>query len=168
MLKNMLCFCHTGQQCPVTQPTITAYVICPVSPPPSQGPPWGLSYTCNDPGDFVIWSSSFISGDFGVTYMSGESIPSLTVRGVYVIERHTSDSSCINSTLTFTGTNLTALNGTSLNCKSGPASSSTIRISIPGENSNHNINKSFFFYSPVQFVDYNTSNLDCSYSTIVQ
>ena len=104
-------------QCPVSQPTITPQVVCQISPPPSPGPSWGVSYTCNEPGNVVIWSGAVINKDFSVSHWSGVTAPALTIAGVVVTEIHTSDPTCINSTLIFHGQNLNALDGLALSCR---------------------------------------------------
>ena len=116
-------------QCPVSRPTITPQVICQVSPPPSQGLSWGVSYTCNDPGNIVIWSGAAIDGDFAVSRWSGVTTPVLTISGVVVTENHTSNPTCINSTLIFRGQNLNALDGLALSCRY--QTEATIAIMIP-------------------------------------
>ena len=118
----------TTGQCPVSQPTIASQILCQVSPPPSQGPPWGVSYTCNDPQSIVLWSSPAFVGDFTVSRWSGSASPILTVSGVTVTETHTSDSTCINSTLTFQGQNLNALDGLAISCKYYSTAATTIMI----------------------------------------
>ena len=115
----------------MSQPTITSQVLCQVSPLPSQGPPWGVSYTCNDPQSIVHWSGPAIVGDFTVSRWSGSATPTLTVSGVSVSETHTSDATCINSTLTFSGQNLNVLDGLALSCRF--YSTATITIMIPRE-----------------------------------
>ena len=91
-----------------------------------------MSYTCNDPDHVLIWSSPIIAGDFTITYLSSETAPTLTVNGVNAMETHTNASTCINSTLTFTGHNLKALNGVVLNCRF-TTTDTMINISIPRE-----------------------------------
>ena len=124
----------TGQQCPVTQPTITSDVICQVSQQSSRSPLWGVSYTCNDPGGTIYWTGSIIAHEVTIAAQSGETVVSLTgVSGLSVTETHTTESSCINSTLTFTGDNLAALDGATLNCRGNnimDRASNT--IAIPG------------------------------------
>ena len=95
-------------QCPATnsQPIITSRVICAVSPPPSHGPAWGVSYTCNDPSTIATWSSTILNGDLTVTSVAGPVTPSLLISGVNATEEHTRSGPCINSTLTFTGSNI--------------------------------------------------------------
>ena len=115
--------------CPVSQPTITPQVICQVSPPPSQGPSWGMRYTCNDPGNIVVWSGAVIDGNFAVSRWSGVTAPALTVSGVVVTETHTSDPTCINSTLIFHGQNLNALDGLALSCRY--QTEATVAITVP-------------------------------------
>ena len=118
----------------MTQPTITPDVICQVSPTLSQNPLQGVSYTCNDPGGIIYWTGSIIAQEVTVSAQSGKTVVSLTgVSGVSVTETHTTESSCINSTLTFTGNNLAALDGAVLNCRGNnimDRASST--IAIPG------------------------------------
>ena len=119
----------------MSQPTITPQVICQVSPPQSQGPSWGMSYTCNDPGNIVVWSGAAINGDFAVSRWSGVAAPVLTISEVVVIETHTSDPTCINSTLIFLGQNLNALDGLALSCRHH--SKTTIAIMIPRKSIMH-------------------------------
>ena len=112
----------------MSQPTITSKVLCRVLPPPSQGPPWGVSFTCNDPQSIVLWSGPAIVGDFTVSRWSGSASPMLTISGVTVTEDHTSDSTCINSTLTFYGQNLNALDGLAISCRYYSTATTTIMI----------------------------------------
>ena len=128
----------TGSQCPaVTEPIITSQVICQVSPPPSQGPPWGVSYTCNVPDGIIHWSSSILAGDETITFGSSNIAvnPSSNLMGlVNIAESHTTMPMCLNSTLTLTGTNLTAVNGESLSCRNNDNSKlRTITIAIPSK-----------------------------------
>ena len=116
----------------MTQPTITPDVLCQVSPPPSQGPTWGVSYTCNDPGDIIFWFGSILVGEVTITPGSRTTVPGLAVSGVNVSESHTSQDSCINSTLTFTGSNLAALNGGTLTCRNAAVNDS-ITIMLPSK-----------------------------------
>ena len=113
----------------IAQTKIKAQVICQVSPSPSHGPPWGVSYTCSDPGGVVIWSGAVIVGDYVVAHSSGNTSPSLTISGVDVTENHSSDPTFINSTLTFTGFNLYAINGLTLSCRFHKKT--TVSIMIP-------------------------------------
>ena len=117
----------------MTQPTITSNVICQVSPPPSQGPPWGVSYTCNDPGNIVFWTGSFFPGEETVSTSSGNINFNDGDSGVNIMESHTNDTTCINSTLILTGNNLTVLNGATLNCR-GTGGTDMITIIIPSKN----------------------------------
>ena len=122
-----------GQECPVTQPTITSDVVCQVSPTFSQNPLQGVSYTCNDAGGIIYWTGSIIAHEVTIAAQSGQTVVSLTgVSGVSVTETHTTESSCINSTLNFTGDNLAALNGATLNCRGSMANVSTT-IFVPGK-----------------------------------
>ena len=118
----------TAGQCPVSQPTITSQVLCQVSPSPSQGPSWGVSYTCNDPQSIVIWSGAAIVEDFTVSRWSSGASPVLAISGITVTEAHTSDSTCINSTLTFYGLNLNALDGLAISCRYYSTATTTIMI----------------------------------------
>lgn len=110
-------FINCVGQCPVSQPTITSQAICKIKPSPLQGPVWGVAYVCNDPDNVIIWNGSAFIADLVVSRYSGNVPPTLVVSGVTVKEFHTSDSSCIKSTLTFSGNNLNALNGLSLSCR---------------------------------------------------
>ena len=124
---------HTGQQCPVTQPTIIPAVHCQVSPPPSQGPPWGVNFTCNDPGGIIFWSGSFTFGVAMISHASSAAPIPVGVSGVSVIESHTTKPSCINSTLTFTGNNLAALNGATIICGNGGTVNDTVTFMLPSK-----------------------------------
>ena len=121
------CF-HTGQTCPVTQPMLSTSVYC-------QSPTGiTLNYTCNHPGSTVIWDSSVFSSNGELTINVGNSNnPNVNlnpaVTGVIVGEMHSTDMSCINSTLTFTGSNLVSLDGTTLTCRPGDSDTVTISIS---------------------------------------
>ena len=106
----------TGQ-CPVTNPSIRSDVLCEATPPPSSTNEFGLRYTCNDDGPVITWSSSIISGSVNVAAAADPPTITLTVSGVSASESHTNDTACINSTLTFTGDNLPALNGATLTCR---------------------------------------------------
>ena len=107
----------TGQQCPASVPTITSSArfsdnVCRQS---------SLSYTCNNDGAAISWASSVWTGSINVSVHSGSTlIPALSVTRVTLTESHNNNATCIDSTLTFTGslTSLAALNGVVLNCSS--------------------------------------------------
>ena len=117
-------------QCPVSQPAISSSVVCDTSGVT-------LTYICNVPGVFLIWTSSLFSAgnnEFSVISSNGNN-PSvgLAVSGVTAMETHP-QSSCLNSTLTFSGTNLTALNGVTLKCRENDiAINDTVTISVPSK-----------------------------------
>ena len=123
----------TVGQCPATnsQPIITPRVICAVSPLPSLGPAWGVSYTCNDPSTIATWSSTILDGDLTVTSVAGPVTPSLLISGVNATEDHTMSGPCINSTLTFSGNNIAELDGHILTCQFTKITS--ISISLPSK-----------------------------------
>lgn len=125
--------CHyTGLACPATQPTLTSDVVCQELLPPSQCTQWRLSYTCNVPSNLIIWRSSFATDDFSVAYVTTITMPSWTIQGVDFTENHSMDPTCLNSTLTMTGENVTRLNGTLLWCMDS-SSADSVTILIPGE-----------------------------------
>ena len=128
-LVNIVYACfHTGQACPVTQPTISTSVRC-------QSPTdITVNYTCNHAGGTIIWASTIFRspGEFTTSFGSANNPDVLLdsgVTGVMAAEMHTTESDCINSTLTITGSNLLSLDGKSLTCREG-GNSHTITISI--------------------------------------
>ena len=114
----------------IAQTVLKAQVICQVSPSPSHGPPWGVSYTCSNPGNIVVWSGEVLKGNYIIVQaLLNNTSPSLTISGVYAIENHSGDLTFINSILTFTGFNLYAINGLALSC--GYHNYTTVSIMIP-------------------------------------
>ena len=89
-----------------------------------------LSYTCTNNNSLLKWSSSVLTSDFEVVVEEPSYIPTLTVSGVTLTENASGISTCLSSTLTFTGTssNLTQLNGVVLNCSGPLAPTGTITI----------------------------------------
>lgn len=118
-------------QCPVSsQPAISSNVVCDTSGVT-------LTYICNTPTNALIWASTLFTGnnELTVVHFGGDN-PNvvLTVSGVTAMETHTRQTTCLNSTLTFTGTNLTALNGVTLKCReSDVAINDTVTISVPSK-----------------------------------
>ena len=65
---------------------------------------------------------------------SGNTSPTLKINGITVTEVHTTDSTCINSTLTFSEQNLNALDGGLLVCRDNSNKFETaVTIRIPRE-----------------------------------
>ena len=130
-LVNIVVTCarfHTGQTCPVTQPTISTSVRC-------QSPTdITVNYTCNHADIVIIWASTILGGTGEITVSTGSAnnpdVPlDSGITGVMAAEMHTTGSGCINSTLTITGNNLISLDGKSLTCRQG-GNSHTVNISI--------------------------------------
>lgn len=82
-----------------------------------------LSYTCNEEGNAVSWTSSFFAGAINI-FAGGSmpSIPQLTVSGVDLMVNATSNSSCVRSVLTLNGSpmSLEAVDGETLTCNDPP------------------------------------------------
>lgn len=91
-----------------------------------------VSYSCSTIGGSLTWDSSvFATGRIRVTYYRSDILnANLTIDGIKMAEKHTDDPVCINSTITFFGLNLHALNGVSVNCSSARHSHQVI---ISGE-----------------------------------
>ena len=127
----MLIYCSAGQ-CPVSVPTIVSSSssddICRVLSQET------LTYTCNNDGSTIAWSSSVFDSSYAVVVGVMVSIPSSTVSGVTFTENSNNDATCLKSTLTFSGnlTSLSALNGVTLSCTSTGGSSS-VAIMIPSK-----------------------------------
>ena len=77
-----------------------------------------LSYSCSAIGGSLTWNSSvFATGRIQVIYYRSNTLnANLTISRIKMVEEHTNDPLCINSTITFFGPNLNALNGVSVNC----------------------------------------------------
>ena len=124
--------CSVGQ-CPVSVPTIVSSSssddICRMVSQET------LTYTCNNDENALVWRSSVFSNDFIVIVGAMVSAPSLTVSGVTFTEINNNDVTCLNSTLTFSGTltSLTTLNGVTLNCTYPGETSSSVTIMIPSK-----------------------------------
>ena len=130
MFSVLIHYTHAGQ-CPVSRPAISSSVVCDTSGVM-------LTFICNAPGNLLIWTSSlFSAGNDELPVISGSGDnPSvgLAVSGVAAMETHTRQATCLNSTLTFTGTNLTALNGVTLKCRElDIAINDTVTISVPSK-----------------------------------
>ena len=94
-----------------------------------------LTYSCNDNGNNVRWTSSKLDGEITATPSGNPGIPDLTVSGVTLMESDNGDGTCLVSNLTFSGTlsALDGLNGATLSCDNinmEPADSVT--IVVPG------------------------------------
>ena len=130
-VRWMIC-CSAGQ-CPVSVPTIVSSSssddICQVVSKET------LTYTCNNDGASIVWTSSVFDGNYAVVVGVPVSIPSSTVSGVTFTENNNNDATCLNSTLTFSGnlTLLTALNGITLSCTTSGQTPSSVTIMIPSK-----------------------------------
>ena len=122
---------HSGQQCPVSVPTISTSNddLCQVV---FQGL---LSYTCTNDIGALAWSSDLFSSSINVQAGSPVNLPSVTVNGVTLMVTENNNTTCFNSTLTFTGnlSSLTALDDRTLSCFFSGDPTDTITISVPSE-----------------------------------
>ena len=108
----------TGQ-CSVSGPTISGPDnVCQVV---SLG---SINYTCNTNGGSVKWTSSIWTDGLMASAGSTPTTQPLYLNGVTLTKNDDKSSTCLKSTLTFTGnlTALTALNGVVLNCTSSKKS----------------------------------------------
>ena len=80
-----------------------------------------LRYTCNNDNVALIWSSSVFSGTISVVATGTTGTLPMPATGVTLTENDNNNTTCLNSTLTFTGTvaDLEQLNGAVLTCTDG-------------------------------------------------
>ena len=115
MASSLILCCSIGQQC--RNSLLSSQVHCNSL----QQNKTRVTYTCNTVGSGDIsWSltSSFFSKLwFGSTAADGGIHNNFSVNGVDINETHTRNNSCITSTLSFFGSNLYVLDGSSLRCR---------------------------------------------------
>ena len=111
-------FCFTKfigkvQQCPTDNLTVSTQVhLCN-----SLNHETKVSFSCSAVGGSLTWNSLvFATERIVVNYRSDVLNTNLTISGINMIEKHTDDPLCINSTIIFFGPTLHALNGLSVNC----------------------------------------------------
>ena len=132
-MLSVAILCTTGQQCPVTKATIVSSSssddICAVVTQET------LRYTCNNDNVVLVWSSSVFSGPISVVATGTTGPLPMPATGVTLTESDNDNTTCLNSTLTFTGTvaDLEQLNGAVLTCDDGTGLTDNVTIVIPGE-----------------------------------
>ena len=95
-----------------------------------------LSYICNNDNLVIVWSSSAFSGDINVVASTTTGPLPMPATGVTLVENDNNNATCLNSTLTFTGTvaDLEQLNGAVLTCDDSTGVTDSVTIVIPSEN----------------------------------
>ena len=128
------CTCTVSAgQCPVSMPTVVSSSssddICAVVTQRT------LRYTCNSNNNLLIWSSSVFSGTINVLASGTTCLVPMPANGVTLTENDNNNATCLNSTLTFTGTvaDLEQLNGVVLTCTDGTGLTDSVTIVIPGK-----------------------------------
>lgn len=81
----------------------------------------------------LIWDGTLLTYEVTISIrnMSSTSTVDSTISNVDIDENHHLDCSCFQSTLKFTGTNLTALFNETLSCSTSDIASIAVVISVP-------------------------------------
>ena len=131
LLTSFACM-NAGQECS-DDPVVTSTMECQTSNPLS------VYYSCTVMGTYLSWNggSLFVQGNIAVSPMLEAGLnPPLTVPGLNAAETHVYNdtTNCFQSTLNFTGSNISALHNESLACMT--TENAQITILIPSRKSN--------------------------------